>query len=196
MSDANFDRSTNQHGRHESDKHSNGVGFMFPLLLLIALVLVALAVGRRKVREAQGFARDVELSEIAQAIRSYEAKHGTKPPAIDRESVTRHLENVHGASSYPQGELSSLEETESLAFWLSGGHQKILSHKAESKSIFYEIDPARTRDHDNDGFPEYHDYSGNTFIIRNGEPMVLNSTGETVRSLDDVETETEPENAG
>ena len=186
MTNYSFDESSNQHGRQEIDNPPRGFGCWWVVALGSALLIAFIVfVGRNTVLRAREFAQAIELVQIETAVANYKVHNGFAPPSCDAEGIAKHLESLFGTTKELPPEIQSLDEAEALVFWLSGGCRRILSENLADAEIFYEIDDTRTTDRDGDGFLEYNDDWGNTYIFRNGKPLIINADGETVRSLDD-----------
>ncbi|WP_075081607.1 hypothetical protein [Mariniblastus fucicola] len=186
MKNYSIDESSNQHGRQEIDSPRKGFGCWWLVALASALLIAFIVfVGRNTLLRAREFAQANELLQIETAVANYKIHHGSAPPSCDAEDVATHLESLFGITKEMPPEIQSLDEAETLAFWLSGGCRRIFPENLADVEVFYDIDDARTTDRDGDGFLEYNDDWGNTYIFRNGKPLIIDADGETVRSLDD-----------
>lgn len=123
-----------------------------------------------------------ELDQFQGAIERYKDQFSDYPPDSSKEQIALHL-----LKSYPTidvevfmknhgRELGSLDERETLHFWLEGPTWQLFTGQKEPRFMMFEFDSTRLVDNDNDGWLEYVDRSGNYFVLRRGKPMIIDRT--------------------
>ena len=131
-----------------------GFGFLFLLLLGIALWLLSLTVYNRALIATVADPA-LEITALSAAMEAYQAKHGAYPPsvALSEQALRGHLLKRFPGLAEDESIPPMLDPAEALVFWLGGfslnpeypvsGEGGPLNLQTQRRAGFYEFDPRR-----------------------------------------------------
>ncbi len=113
------------------------------------------------------------------AVEHYKLTHGEYPPNPNSRKIFAHVLRTYGRGprpfSFPQldkQDIATLDENESLVFWLSGEPDRLF-HRRSIRSLFFEFELTRLVDLDGDGWLEYTGRDGSLFSYSDGDVRVM-----------------------
>ena len=151
-------------GRYPATNESDAVRFsVLQLLALLAVCALALAVWvalKNRWDQPHLLALRTQLLQFASATNCYRETLGEYPPACDPEGISEHLSNCYPDLNTndllgSRRTLNDIDDRESLVLWLRDAPALAKLGGDPRVSYFFDFDPSRLVDTDQDGWLEY-----------------------------------------